>query len=82
MNQINRMDLEAAWSNVNASVESLSRATESVRVLLETRQGDVDRITGDLSEAMSSVKECAADIRANPSSLIRERIPRPLPETR
>jgi len=82
MNQINRMDLESVWSNVNASVESLARVTESMRVVLESRQADIDKITSDLSATMGSVKECAEEVRANPSSLIRERIPRALPETK
>lgn len=82
MNQINRMDIEAAWSNVSASVEALARSTESVRVVLETRQGDVDKLMGDLRETLGALKDVAAELRANPSALIRERVPRELSETR
>ena len=37
MNQINKMDLDAAWSNIHVAVESVSRATECAMTTLEDR---------------------------------------------
>ena len=81
LNQINRMDLNTAWSNINASVESIAVATESARTMIQTRQGDVDRILDDLSETSVSLKGLSAELKRNPSLLIRERTPARLEET-
>lgn len=81
LNQINRMDLKTAWSNINASVEALARATEGASTMIQTRQGDVDRILDDLSETSASLKGIASELRRNPSLLIRERTPARLEET-
>lgn len=81
MNQINRMDFNAAWSNLNASVLSLSRVMNIVQTTVEARQGDVDRFVDDLEATTSSLRELLAELRQNPSLLIRERKLRPLAET-
>ena len=81
MNQINHMDLDAVWSNVHAAVESIARASEGVCTMLETRRGDFDRIVEDAAEAASSLRETAAELRRNPSLLVRERRAAPLEET-
>ena len=81
MNQINRMDLNAAWSNINASVEALAAATDSARTMIQTRQSDVDRILDDISETVTSLKSLSAELKRNPSLLIRERTPVRLEET-
>ena len=81
MNQINKMDMGAAWSNFNVSVSSLSRMMNSVQSLVETRQGDVDRFIDDLSATSAAIRDLTAELRRNPSLLIRERRARPLSET-
>ena len=81
MNQINRMDLNAAWSNINASVEALAAATDSARTMIQTRQGDVDRILDDISETTESIRDLTAELKRNPSLLVRERTPARLEET-
>ena len=81
MNQINRMDLSAAWSNVSTAVESLAQASESVRVMVETRQGDLDRLMTDMTESVQSAKTLLEDLRRTPSLLVRERTYEPLEET-
>ena len=81
MNQINRIDIGAVWSNVHASVQALAKTAEGAQAMLESRRGDIDKVVGDLSETMSSVRELTEELRANPSLLIRERVPEPLPET-
>lgn len=82
MNQINKMDLSGAWSNVNASVEALSRAMDAAQVMIETRQADLERLMEDISSSAMSVRELTAELKRNPSLLIRERVPAPLDETR
>lgn len=81
LNQVNRMDLNTAWSNINASVEALARATDSASTMIQTRQGDVDRILDDISETTVSLKGLSAELKRNPSLLIRERTPSRLEET-
>ena len=81
MNQINRMDLNAAWSNISVSVEALAAATDSAKTMLQTRQGDVDRILDDISETAVSLKDLAGELKRNPSLLLRERTPVRLDET-
>ena len=58
-----------------------SSKAEGAQAMLESRRGDIDKVFGDLSETMSSVRELTEELRANPSLLIRERVPEPLPET-
>ena len=81
LNQINRMDLSTAWSNLNASVEALAAATDGVKTMVQTRQGDVDRILDDISETAVSLKGISAELKRNPSLLVRERTPQRLEET-
>lgn len=81
MNQINKMDLNTAWSNLNSAVESLARATEGAKTMLESRQGDLDKLIDDLAETSASVKGLTSELKRNPSLLIRERIPARLEET-
>ena len=82
MNQINKMDLSIAWSNMNSIVESLAAMGESTRSMIESRQGELDRLMADLGEAASSARDLLSKLRDNPSLLIREQTPAPLEETR
>jgi len=81
MNQINRMDLNRAWSNINASVESLAFATTSTRNMLAAHQADLERVLDDMEETTATVKDLARELKRNPSLLIREREVAPLSET-
>ncbi len=82
MNQINKMDVSALWSNVSASVEALAKSTEGVQALIETRRNDIDKIASDLSETMSALRDFSEAVRQNPSLLLRDRTRAPLDETR
>lgn len=82
MNQINTMDLGAVWSNVNASVSSMSKTVQTVQAMMETCQDDVEKLTENLSDASASLRDFASEVKANPSLLLRERRPEPLDETR
>ena len=81
LNQINQMDLSAAWSNVAASVESLARTVNAAETMLESRQNDIDRMGDDFSSAANSIKQMAAELKHNPSLIIRDRKPVRLEET-
>ena len=81
MNQINKMDLNAFWSNINASVESISAMTLSSQHLIESYQPELERMVKNLEEASEAVKAFAEDIRRDPSALLRGRDLQPLPET-
>lgn len=81
MNQINRIDISVVWSNMNAIVESLSAMSESTRNLIDSRQGELDKLLVDLSDATSAAKTLIEKLRDNPSLIIREQVVSPLPET-
>ena len=81
MNQINKMDITSVWSNISESVRTLSGATDGARSILESSKADIEKIVGDISEAASSVRCLAEELRSNPSLLFRERVAEPLPET-
>lgn len=81
MNQINRIDFGDVWSNINSSVQALARATDGAKTLIETRQGDFERLMDDLTATAASVKNLASELKRNPSLLIRERKSARLNET-
>lgn len=82
MDQINRMDIAGVWSNVSASVESLSRLSDGVKSTLESSRSDAERIIGNLSGTAAAVRDLVERLRENPSLLIREHEEQRLPETR
>ena len=82
MNQVNAMDLSSVWSNVSASVRSLSQTLQTVQTGLESRQGDVEKTVENLSDAAASLREFADEVKGNPSLILRDRRPEPLDETR
>lgn len=81
LNQINQMDLSAAWSNIAVSVESLARTASAAQTMLETRQNDIHRMVDDFSSAANSIKLMASELKHNPSLIIRDRKPARLEET-
>lgn len=81
MNQINKMDLTATWSNVNETVRSLAKATESVQAIVETHRGDLEKLSTDATTITTSLRELVDEVKTNPAILIRDRETAPLPET-
>lgn len=81
MNQINKMDLTATWSNVNETVRSLAKATESVQAIVETHRGDLEKLSADATAITTSLRELVEEVKTNPAILIRDREVTPLPET-
>ena len=81
MNEINRMDIASAWSNVSATVESAAHAAESIRTMVGSARANVDSIVQDAAEAVSALRDVTQELKRNPSLLIRERKTDRLEET-
>ena len=81
MNQLNTIDINAVWSNVNNSVQSLARVTDSIKLMVETRQNDLEKLFEGFTSTSESIRALMSELRQNPSLLIRERRYSPLPET-
>ena len=81
MNEINRMDIASAWSNVSATVESAAQATEGIRTIIDSAREGVGRIVEEAAEAATSLRDMAEELKRNPSLLVRERRAATLDET-
>lgn len=81
MNQINHMDFMTAWSNLASTAESAAKIVKTVRELVVNEQNGIANIIRNLDEATVFLKEFAAEVKDNPSLLLRENDPEPLPET-
>ncbi|MBR1588744.1 MAG: MCE family protein [Kiritimatiellae bacterium] len=81
LDQINRMDLLAAWSNAVSTLESANATIGAFGTLLESNGGNIRETLDNLREASSSIRDFADGIRANPSALLRSSDPERLPET-
>ena len=82
MNQINAMDFVGVWSNITTTTEHLAESVRSARMLLDGNRSEIAHILNSVSETADSIKELSADLRRNPSALIRERRVERLDETR
>ena len=81
LNQINKMDLTATWSNLSAAVEALQHASDSARTMIEARQADLDALMSVATETSASARDLVNELKRNPSLLVRERTVVPLTET-
>lgn len=79
--QIGKIDLSSAWSNVSSVAESAARAAGNIDRLVENEKENVAEIVRKLDEAAASAKEFADELKDNPSLLIRANDAEPLPET-
>ncbi len=82
LNQLNKMDFTAAWSNVLDVTRSANTALENFNVVLTGEQGNISEILGNVRDASSSLRDFADQIRNNPSSILRSYTPDRLEETR
>lgn len=82
MNQLNRMDFVAAWSNISTVAESAARIAANVDDLVDNGKSGIESIVRDMEGAATEVKELATSLRENPSLLLRSADAEPLPETR
>lgn len=82
VNQVNAMDLVSVWSNVNASVETLADVLRTAKGVADECGGEVERAVRRAAEAAEEIRDFASEVRANPASLLHDRPPQPLDETR
>ena len=82
LNQIDRMDLVEAWTNLIATIKSAELALDHASSLLDSQRGNFDDTMSNLRDASSSIRSFADTIRDNPSILLRDQAPKPLDETR
>ena len=82
MNQLNRMDFVAAWSNISTVAESAARIAANVDDLVDNGKSGIESIVRVMEGAATEVKELATSLRENPSLLLRSADAEPLPETR
>ena len=81
LNQIDKMDLTATWSNLSVAVEALRHASDSARTMIEARQADLDSLMSVATETSASARDLVNELKRNPSLLVRERTVVPLAET-
>lgn len=82
LDQLNKMDFVAAYSNLLGVAKGAGQALESVNAALDGGQGGVAEIVENVRAASASLRDFADRIRDNPASLLRDRRPEPLEETR
>ncbi len=82
LEELNKMNLSSAWSNVLMITEGAAGMCGNINSLVEGERDRVSRILENLDGATSSLRTFSETISDNPSLLIRSRDPEPLPETR
>lgn len=82
LNTFNRMDLGGTWSNIASIASSTASLTKEVRDIVRAERAGMEAIFRNVESATESVSELAELIKDNPSLLLRENDPRPLPETK
>ena len=81
MNQINRMDFSAVWSNVSSAVSSTASSLGMLETIISSRQAEFANIVRNLEDATDSLRDFAEAVKNNPSLLLSGEDPPPLPET-
>ncbi len=81
MRRIGKLDFAAAWTNVTTAATSLARLTANADALVESQRASAAAILANLEEATQALRELAAELRDDPSRLLRPVEERPLPET-
>lgn len=82
LNQLNKMDFAAAYSNLLAIAQSASATLDNFNTVLTGEQGGISEIVQNVRDASVSIRDFADQIRSNPSSLLRSNTPNELPETK
>ncbi len=82
MNEINKMDLTTAWSNVAAIASSAADLTRNVNALVECQRTGINEILENVSAAAASIKDLTQRLSENPSLLLRKADAEALPETK
>ena len=81
MNQIDRMDFVGFWTNLSSAVDNSASVLMNVNEILMEERGRISQILSNLEATSEALKEFSAEIRENPSLLLRSSASEPLPET-
>ena len=82
LDQLNRMDFVAAWSNVVEVTGSANVFLQDVTTLIQAQKGNMGEIMDNVREASIGLRAFTDEIRANPAALLRTSTPDRLDETR
>ncbi len=82
MNEINKMDLTAAWSNVAAIASSAADLTRNVNALVECQRTGINEIMENVASAAAAIRDLTQKLNENPSLLLRSADQEELPETK
>lgn len=82
LNQLNKMDFAAAYSNLLAIAQSAGTTLDNFNTVLTGEQGGISEIVQNVRDASVAIRDFADQIRSNPSSLLRSSTPNELPETK
>ena len=82
LDQLNRMDFVAAWSNVVEVTGNVNVLLQDATALIQAQKGNVGEIMDNVREASIGLRAFTDEIRANPAALIRSSSPERLDETR
>lgn len=81
MGQINDVDIVSVWSNVSSVASSAASITENVDELVDGVKEGVASVVRNIDETAMELRALSAELKDNPSLLLRPRDPDPLPET-
>lgn len=79
--QFNRTDFQSVWSNISTVASSAALLTKEVSEFVRDEREGLSEIVNNVKDASDSVDELAETLKNNPSLLLRENDPQPLPET-
>ena len=82
LDQLNRMDFVAAWSNVVEVTGSANVFLQDVTTLIQAQKGNMGEIMDNVREASIGLRAFTDEIRSNPAALLRTSTPDRLDETR
>jgi len=81
LNRMKKMDFVQVWSNVNRTADSAARTAANLDAMVDSQRAGIASIVRNVEDVTASLKTLSEDLRQNPSLLLRENDPRPLPET-
>ena len=79
--KIEEIDFSGGWSNAVDAISSAGMFMGSANSLLETQQGNIAEVIGNLRDASAALRDFSYQVRDNPSLLLRSSDQPPLPET-
>jgi len=82
LDQINRMDIVEAWTNLITTIHDAGSAFNNASILLDSQRGNLGEIIDNVRDTTQSLRAFADQIRDNPGAIIRDRPRDPLAETR